>query len=222
MQEDVIDYCATWYIWIWSWEHGTHVYRPMAYSIWFGLFQWGWKWWYSRWKRGHDIGETPTMNESKLPMDDVGGSNEPKSSNVPMEITLACLCDMIQDIIQKCKQGVMLCDHINSFMRAKHMKKFPQKCECIITLGNGVSSCERSFGQLYSMDEILAWKNGHANKWFALKDLTNKYPFFTQYIIIHYFLYCGPKVTNIIVYLPNPISIPCFQIFHQPHKTSYE
>jgi hypothetical protein len=22
MQEDVIDYCATWYIWIWSWKHG--------------------------------------------------------------------------------------------------------------------------------------------------------------------------------------------------------
>ncbi len=38
MQEDVIDYCATWYIWIWSWKHGTHVYRPMAYSRWFGLF----------------------------------------------------------------------------------------------------------------------------------------------------------------------------------------
>jgi hypothetical protein len=37
------------------------------------------------------------MNESKLPMDDVGGSNEPKSSNAPMEITLACLCDIIQE-----------------------------------------------------------------------------------------------------------------------------
>jgi hypothetical protein len=38
MQEDVIDYCATWYIWIWSWKHGTHVYKPMAYSRWFGFF----------------------------------------------------------------------------------------------------------------------------------------------------------------------------------------
>lgn len=97
MQEDVIHYYATWYIWIWSWKHGTHVYRPMAYSRWFGLFQWGWRWWYSRWRRGHDIGEISTMNESKLPMDDVGGSNEPKSSNAPMEITLACLCDIIQE-----------------------------------------------------------------------------------------------------------------------------
>lgn len=36
------------------------------------------------------------MNESKLPMDDVGGSNEPKSSNAPVATTLACLCDIIQ------------------------------------------------------------------------------------------------------------------------------
>jgi hypothetical protein len=104
------------------------------------------------------------MNESKLPMDDVGGSNEPKSSNAPMEITLACLCDMIQEIIKKCKQGVMLCDHINSFMRAKHMKHFPQKRECIITLGNGVSSCRRWFGQLYSMDEKMVMHTNVCNK----------------------------------------------------------
>ncbi len=47
------------------------------------------------------VGITP-MNDNKLSMDDVGGSNELKSSNVPMERTFAHLCDMIQ-IIEKCK-----------------------------------------------------------------------------------------------------------------------
>lgn len=42
------------------------------------------------------------MNDNKLSMDDVGGSNELKSSNVPMERTFAHLRDMIQ-IIEKCK-----------------------------------------------------------------------------------------------------------------------
>jgi hypothetical protein len=50
-----------------------------------------------------DIGGITPMNDNKLSMDDVGGSNELKSSNVPMERTLAHLHDMIQ-IIEKCKQ----------------------------------------------------------------------------------------------------------------------
>ncbi len=64
-----------------------------------------------------DISGITPMNECKLSMDHVGGSNELKSSNVPMERTFAHLCDVIQ-IIEKCKQKrAMFCDHATSFMR---------------------------------------------------------------------------------------------------------
>jgi hypothetical protein len=96
------------------------------------------------------------MNESKLPMDDVGGSNEPKSSNAPMEITLVCLCDMIQEVIKKCKQGVTLCDHINSFMKAKHMKHFLKNVNASLHLGMVLHHMEDG------LDNYIPWmKNWH-------------------------------------------------------------
>lgn len=61
-------------------------------------------------------GITP-MNDNELSVNDVGGSNELKSSNVPMERTFAHLHDMIQ-IIEKCKQKrARFCDHAISFMK---------------------------------------------------------------------------------------------------------
>ncbi len=65
------------------------------------------------------IGGITPMNDNNLSMDDVGGSKELKSSNVPMERTFAHLCDMTQ-IIEKCKQKrAMFCDHATSFMKIR-------------------------------------------------------------------------------------------------------
>ncbi len=64
-----------------------------------------------------DINGITITNDSEILIDDVEGSNEIPSLNVPMERALVHLCFLMQNVINECKQeGTTLCDHATSHL----------------------------------------------------------------------------------------------------------
>jgi hypothetical protein len=65
-----------------------------------------------------DIGLIGTMEEVVLPIDEVRAFDELESSSVPLEGTLIHLHHTMKEITKKCTQGgVALCDHATSIMK---------------------------------------------------------------------------------------------------------